>query len=353
VSSTSLLGRTIGVALTLAACSRTSGTADAGSDATSTSGAPPPANGAAPSTSVADTPASARRPSSASPSSGLEARRSIVTHIESDPLLSANAEALRKQHGGALPASLAVQSTELDADHHRAIIVGAERKDGTLESPMLFVVDEQGALAWSKERPTAGIKAPIGPLAIATGPSGRFAMAACDPPTSSVALRLWDSDGSPFADFQALETKACDAITLLHWPQHGWIIAIAAGPEIRAQLVTDQGALSWGQGMIVGARFRTIVPVSLAVSDKNSFFLVQYSQSPTTDRDVDHALAYRYDERGTPLWPMPIDLGAVRRVAPGQERIVLARASDRALTATLTGGVVMELRPNGETRRIP
>ncbi len=68
-------------------------------------------------------------------------------------------------------------------------------------------------------------------------------MAACAPPTSSVALRLWDEDGSPFADFQALETKACDAVTLLYWPSHGWIIAIAAGAETRAQPVSEAGAL--------------------------------------------------------------------------------------------------------------
>jgi hypothetical protein len=168
-----------------------------------------------------------------------------------------------------------------------------------------------------------------------------------------VALRLWDEDGSPFADFQALETKACDAITLLYWPGHGWLLAIAAGPDTRLQLVTDTGGLRWGPGKILGARFRTIAPVSLASDGPTSFVLVQYSQSPGADRDVDHAVAFRYDDNGQPLWPAPIDLGAVRRIAPGQERIALTRTNDGVLRAQLVGAVTMEIRSNGETRRVP
>ena len=206
---------------------------------------------------------------------------------------------------------------------------------------------------WSKERPAAGIKTPIGAMAIAAGPRGRFALAVCDPPTSSVALRLWDDDGSPFADFQALETKTCDALSLLYWPGHGWVMAVAAGADLRAQLVTEAGVLAWGPGRILGARFRTIAPVSLASDSTSSFVLVQYSQSPGADREVDHAVAFRYDATAQPLWPSPIDLGGVRRVTLGQERIPLTRSNDRVVRAALVGGVTMEIRSNGETRRVP
>jgi hypothetical protein len=298
-------------------------------------------------------PSARRRDISAAPVSGLEARRSVVTRIEADPILSANAEALRKQHGGAIPASLAVQATDLGADGRRAMVVASERKDGTLESPMLFVVDEHGALLWSKERPVAGIKPPVGPLAVAAGPHGRFAMAVCDPPTSTVALRLWDGDGSPFADFSVLDAKACDAISLLYWPHHGWLVALAAGAETRVQLVTETGGLAWTSGRVLGARFRTIAPVTLAADSPSSFVLVQYSQSPGVDRDVDHAVAFRYDDKAQPLWPSPVDLGAVRRIAPGQERIALARTNDGVLRAQLAGGLTVEIRSNGETRRVP
>jgi hypothetical protein len=321
--------------------------------ATATTTAAAPESSAASASAPAEVASAPRRDVSGAPGSGLEARRSVVTHIEADPILAANADALRKQHGGAIPAALAVQATDLGADRRRAIVAAAERKDGTLESPMLFVVDDHGALLWSKERPVAGIKPPIGPLAVAAGPHGRFAMAVCDPPTSTVALRLWDADGSPFADFQVLEAKQCDAISLLYWPRHGWLVALAAGAETRVQQVTETGGLAWSPGRVLGARFRTIAPVTLASDSPTSFVLVQYSQSPGVDRDVDHAVAFRYDDQARPLWPAPVDLGAVRRIAPGQERITLTRTSDGVLRAALAGGVIVEIRSNGETRRVP
>jgi hypothetical protein len=282
----------------------------------------------------------------------MEARRSSVGRIESEPVLAGQAELLRKQFGGVLPASFGLQATELTPAGRRGVLVGAERKDGTLESPLVFVVDARNAVLWSKERPVAGIKPPVGPAAIADGPEGRFAIAVCDPPTSSVALRLWDGDGSPFADFQALETKACDAITLLYWPTHGWLIVAAGASESRAQLVTDNGGLAWAGGRVLGARWRTVAPASVASDTATSFVLVQYSQSPGVDRDADHAVAFRYDANAQPLWPSPTDLGAVRRIEPGKERVVLTRTTDGTLRATLPTGLV-ELRSNGETRRVP
>jgi hypothetical protein len=281
----------------------------------------------------------------------LEARRSSVTHVEAAPLLAANVDLLKKQFGGVLPASIGVQTTETSEALRRAVLVGSERRDGSLETPLLLVVDEKNAVIWSKDRPTAGIKPPVSAIAVASGPRGRFAIAVCDPPTATVALRLWDDDGSPFADFAALETKSCEALSLLYWPRHGWVI-VAAGPETRAQLVTEEGGMAWGGGKTLGARWRTIAPVALAADSVSSFVLVQYSQSPGADRDADHAVAFRYDPTGQPLWPAPTDLGAVRRIAPGQERIPLLRTAEGVLRATLASGLV-ELRSNGEFRRIP
>ncbi len=344
------------IATACVACSRSGPSAGGGVDAASSGSAPPEASTlepVAPAAVASGAPSPRRRDVSGAPGSGLEARRFVVTHIEADPILAANADALRKQHGGAIPAALAVQATDLGADRRRAVVAAAERKDGTLENPMLFIVDDHGALLWSKERPVAGIKPPIGPLAVAAGPHGRFAMAVCDPPTSTVALRLWDADGSPFADFHVLDAKACDAISLLFWPQHGWLVALAAGAETRVQLVTETGGLAWSQGRFLGARFRTIAPVTLASDSASSFVLVQYSQSPGVDRDVDHAVAFRYDANAQPLWPGPVDLGAVRRIAPGQERIALTRTSEGVLRALLAGGLNVEIHSNGETRRVP
>ena len=294
-----------------------------------------------------------RRLTTRRPSAGaMEARRRSVTAIASEPVLAANAELLKKQFGGAMPASIAVQSTELTEARRRGVLIGAERKDGTLENPMVLLVDDAGALVWSKERPAAGIKPPITAIAIASGPEGRFAIAVCDPPTATVALRLWDDDGSPFADFQALETKTCDALSLLYWPAHGWIIVAAGLTETRAQMVTDAGGMAWGSGRVLGARWRTAAPVSMATDSASSFVLVQYSQSPGVDREADHAVALRYDATGQPMWPAPTDLGAVRRIAPGQERITLLRTAEGVLRASLVGGLI-ELRSNGEIRRVP
>jgi hypothetical protein len=261
------------ILLTLVGCSRSGASAaDGGTDAASgaASAAASPAEPAKAEELPSGESSARRRDVSAAPVSGLEARRSVVTRIEADPILSANADALRKQHGGAIPAALAVQATDLGADRRRAIVIASERKDGTLESPMLLVVDEHGALLWSKERPVAGIKPPVGPLAVAAGPHGRFAMAVCDPPTSTVALRLWDGDGSPFADFSVLDAKACDAISLLYWPQHGWLVALAAGAETRVQLVgararralPDHRARHAGLGLAVELRSRAVFAVA-------------------------------------------------------------------------------------------
>lgn len=346
------LHRTLALLLVLTVgCSRAGRKREGDGGADGTTAAAPPI--AAPVSTPSRSSAPHRAHVSGGVGSGLEARRSRVAHVGADPILSANAEALRKQHHGAIPAVLAVQATDLGADRRRALLVGAERKDASLENPMVLVVDDKGALVWSKERPAAGITPPIGPSAIAAGPSGRFALAVSDPPTSSVALRLWDADGSPFADFHVLQAKSVGALSLLHWPGHGWLIAVSVGGETRVQMLTSAGGLAWGAGRVLGARFRTIAPVTLASDSSSSFILVQYSQSPGVDRDVDHAVAFRYDEKGEPLWAAPTDLGAVRRITPGQERIALTKTSDGVLRAHLVGKVSVEIRSNGETRRVP
>ncbi len=343
-------GAVVGM-IVLAGCSRAGGAGDAGSETSASASASTSTSTSttesAPSASQTTRPHVRREPARA-----MEARRSTVARVEAEPVLAANVELLKKQLGGVMPAAIAMQATELTEAKRRAVLVAAERKDGTLENPMVLLVDERGTLVWSKDRPAAGIKPPVSAIAIASGPQGRFAIAVCDPPTSTVALRLWDDDGSPFADFSALETKTCDALSLLYWPSHGWII-VAAGPtETRAQLVTDAGGMAWGTGKQLGARWRTTAPVTLAADTASSFVLVQYSQSPGVDREADHAIAFRYDADAQPLWPAPTDLGAVRRIAPGQERIPLLRTNDGVLRASLAAGMI-ELRSNGEIRRIP
>jgi hypothetical protein len=342
----------VGIVIAVGGCSRSGGGVEASASASERERERESASERERESTSAPSTSTSTREKRRDPALAMEARRSHVARVESEPVLSANVELLKKQFGGVMPAAIGMQATEVTEAKRRAVLVGAERKDETLESPMVMVVDDRGTLVWSKERPAAGIKAPISAIAIATGPQGRFAIAVCDPPTSSVALRLWDDDGSPFADFSAIETKTCDALSLLYWPGHGWII-VAAGPtETRAQMVTDAGGMGWGAGKVLGARWRTTAPVTLAADTASSFVLVQYSQSPGVDRDADHAIAFRYDAAGLSLWPAPVDLGAVRRIAPGQERIALTRTSEGVLRASLAAGLI-EIRSNGELRRIP
>src|SRR5262249_52838100 len=151
--------------------------------------------------------------SNASP---VEARRARISKIDGERALAKNVDTVRAHFGGKLPDKLTVQVADL-AGHRRAVFAADDAKPPSESAPL--VVGDDDVPLWVKERPAAGIMAPIGPLAIAPGPHGRIALAACDPPTSSVALRLWDDDGQPFADFSTMDIEGCDALSILYWPR--------------------------------------------------------------------------------------------------------------------------------------
>jgi hypothetical protein len=271
-----------------------------------------------------------------------------VTRLGQDAALARNEATLRAQFGGAIPPVLVVESAALPGGR-RALLVADGGKDGAAqERPMVLVVDEANALVWTKDRPAAGITPPVGQLAIAAAPRGRVMMAVCDPPTSVVALREWDTDGSPFADFHALDVEACEAVSLLYWPRHGWIVVAARADGLRAQLLQESGGLAWGRGIPVGARWRTVAPAALAADTDDSFVLAQYAAAAGA---VDRAMAFRYDARGAPLWQAAVDLGEVPRVAPGEERVVLEPGMNGVVRATLAGGRVVEIAASGELLR--
>lgn len=244
-------------------------------------------------------------------------------------------------------ASLVVESVPLTAAGRRAWLFEGGDAPHRL-APYAVVTDERGHVLWSKDRAIGGITPPVGELALASGPSNRVVLAACDAPTSSVAARVWDDDGTPFADFEALELDGCEHVSVLYWPRHGWIIVAsttATGP--RAQLLTESGRLAFGgsAGVAIGATWRAAAPVSLALDTPESFVAVQYARSP------DHALAFRYDANGAALWPAPVDLGAVAGVKPGSERVPVARPRDGVVRATLADGAVVEIGSSGDVLR--
>lgn len=301
---------------------------------------------------VASAPASASATSATSgapstPASRLppvEARRTKTTRIEDDPALVAAAPELRKHHGGTIPRELAIQSADRPEGRGRALLVTDVAKANS--DPFAIAVDAAGTVKWTKERPAAGITPPIGPLAIAAGPAGRVALAVCDPPTTRVALRVWDEDGSPFADFDAMDMDDCTALSLLYWPRRGWVIVASRAGTTRAQLVSESGALAWRRGTDVGARTVTGAPAALAADTDDSFVLVQYGTLSAEPGARPHALAFRYDAHGAPLWSSPSDLGDAPATR-ADDRIVLSRPKTGVVRATLAKGIEIEVTSNG------
>lgn len=287
----------------------------------------------------------------------VEARRLRVTNIEENRALFGDAAALLASHFGRPRGSFDVQIAPLTAKGRRMLFVVDAEKPASDARPMAVVVDAAGAVVWSKERPLAGIMPPVGPVAIAGAPLGRVALAACDPPTSVVALRLWDDDGSPFADFQVMtQVESCDALSLLYWPGHGWIVVAVRPGSTRGILVRESGSFAWersielGGGIggppMKGVRGRPSA-ATLAADTPGTFVLVQAGQHSTREGAPVHALAFRYDLRGNSLWDSAVDLGALPK-APEREARMTVAPLDSGVRVTLPSGRELVVRPNGE-----
>ena len=259
----------------------------------------------------------------------VEAIRAVVG--KDDAWLAPHADVLKAHFNGTIPAKMSVQKVE--AGRRFVLIEG--------DNPLFLVIEEDGKLAWKKDRPAAGIAAPVGPMAIASGPKGLTAIAICDPPTKWIALRLVDEEGFPFADLQALEGP-CESIGLLYWPHHGWIVTSAKANELtRAQLITEDAKLAWEKGRTFGARWRSLGAPSLAADAKGSFLWVQMAG---IESDPDQILAYRYDAEGKSLFAKALDLGKTKT----RERLVLERRSEGVVHVAQAKADILS---SGEVRR--
>ena len=285
----------------------------------------------------------------ASPVSPVEARRRTVAKLADEPILAQGADMLAKQVPSA--PGYDVQVVDLARDGRHAALLSIRGKRGVESKPFLVVVDEHGGVVWTRDHPAGGIMPPFGAIALAPGPKGRIALAVCDEPTRTVALRLIDEDGSPFADFQALEVDACDEVSLLYWPHHGWILVAASAGTTRARLVTESGAFGWGRGLDLGARSRpqAIAPASLAADTEDSFVLVQVVQPSGEPASPFHALAFRYDAAGAPIWKTATDLGELKGVTV-PDRVVLEEVVPVGVRARLGSALDVEVRPSGDLR---
>lgn len=285
----------------------------------------------------------------ASPVSPVEARRRTITKLADEPLLAAGGDVLARQ----VPAAPGydVQLVDLACDGRHAALIAKRGARGVESLPFLAVLDDHGAVAWTRDRPAGGIMPPFGSIALAPGPKGKVALAVCDEPTRTVALRLLDDDGSPFADFPSLEVDACDEVSLLYWPHHGWIVVAASAGTTRARLVTESGAFGWGRGLDLGARSRpqAIAPASLAADTEDSFVLVQVVQPSGEVASPFHALAFRYDAAGAPIWKAAVDLGELGGVA-APDRVVLEPTVPVGVRARLGSALDVEVQPSGDLK---
>ncbi len=276
----------------------------------------------------------------------IEARRLRAAKLSDVP---APAEVLAKHFAGAA-GPFDVQVAELTALGRRAVLAMEANKPTSEARPLALVVDDGNGVVWSKDHPIGGITPPVGPVAIAAAPRGRVAMAACDPPTNVIALRLWDSDGFPFADFQAMTgATSCDALALLFWPDHGWLIVAAGAGATRARLIKESGGPAWGDALDVGVRSRpgAVSAPSLAADTDESFVLVQLAQPTAEPGSPFHALAFRYDAYGTAIWKEAVDLGELARPPAPGEKVKIVPASP-GVRVTLPSGAELEVRPSGD-----
>lgn len=282
----------------------------------------------------------------------IEARRKRVTRLEDDPTLLAASEAVKKRFGGKVPAALDIQIADRPGGHGRAVFAMDAAKPLGGDA-IVIAANASGAIEWTRDRPTAGIMPPSGPIALAAREAGRIELAVCDPPTKRVALRVWDPEGSPFADFDAMDIEDCAAVSLLHWPRIGEVIVASRPSSTKAQLVTSNGALAWQRGMEIGARTRRGMPASLAADTPESFVFVQLGPLTGGSDAPDHALAFRYDRSGAGLWSKVIDLGeAAKSRTDVEDRIVLSRPRAATVRATIGKGVDVDVTSEGVVTKV-
>ncbi len=350
---------TIALLTMLLACSRK--TELAGSDAAADGALVSIASGASSVSVPGDARASAAETTASAPDSGferaavlaMEAERMHVASFREDPRVATERDLLALHYNGPEKIELDLQTAPLTAAHRRVVLATVTGTPTLYARAIAYVVDDAAKkVLWAKDHPVAGIKPPVGPTAIAAGPHGRVALAACDPPTSTVALRIWDEDGAPFADFQALSVDACGALSLMYWPRHGWVVVVVRAGATRAQLVKEGGSPGWAGGLDLGVRPKdgAIAPAGLAADTDDTFVLVQLAQPTGEAGSPFHALAFRYDAHGTAIWPAAVDLGALPKPPLPGERAQL-HPTLPGVSVMLPSGPAVSVRPSGDVSR--
>jgi hypothetical protein len=284
----------------------------------------------------------------------VEARRGIAKSFE--PLLESQRTALATHFGEPSPLPLSFQAVSAGGDRRAAVLLQASTGEAR---PLVWLLDANGNVVWTKEHPTGGVKPGVTEISIAAGPDGHICLAWCNAATDSVALRRWAEDGAAFADYDVLHVDTCSALSVLYWPRHGWLIAVAWPGGASFQLISENGALSWGRdGMSLPWTFRSPAPVSLALDtlDTVMFFRLGQSAGPTS---AEYIFANRFSADGRPVWPGPLSLKRlVSQVRDPNIRLPLSSGPDGAvrveLPKALSGGdsdVVIDVASDGTVTR--
>lgn len=285
----------------------------------------------------------------------VEARRGILS--ASDALVAAHRAELEEHFQGSVPYPLAFQAVAT-GNGRTAVLVQATSGEAR---PLVWFFDSAGALGWTKEHPIGGVKPGVTEPSLAPGPDGRVSLAWCNGSTSSVALRQWTDDGGAFADYEALHFDACDALSILFWPHHGWILGVASATGLVLQLVSENGGLEWGRdGTPLPWTHRGTAPASFALDTQDSFMLFRLGTSGGGGPNApDYVFAARYAPDAHPLWPGPLSVKRLPTpVREAKTRIVLEPTNDAAIRARVpaqalgaTEDAVVEVAPDGTVTR--
>jgi hypothetical protein len=345
-----MLRAAVVLTLLLSGCSHTKGgedetPPDAAVPAPTASGTPKAS--AEPSTTAeaprADSPLPTATPAPpmGAPPAPREAQRITIAKLADDKLLAPHQAVLQKHFGDALPSPLEAQIALLDGDR-RAVLVSGPARD---RRPILLVLDAQGALLWTKERPLAGTRQVVTEMVPAAGPKGEVALLWYDIPTQVVALRKWAWDGIVLADFEVVEVDLVESLSALYWPGHGWLAVASKHGAARAQLLDERGKRAFGpRGVELPWRARPSAPAAIVVDSDTSAMIFQVGDLPREGGafSPDRLLGTRLDTLGARLWERPLDLGPGRAERP----IAVVQSPDR-VRVTLGKGLSTNVTSRG------
>jgi hypothetical protein len=272
----------------------------------------------------------------ATPSSAREAERVAKFAPAAEPSLEPHLATIR-EHFGEVDGLELQKIVRFGTD--RAFVLLSSRGRATTVAPLLLAVDARAAspgtssIAWSRDRPLAGTFPGATELALAGAPDDGVTLAWFDPTTRSVALRKWRADGVVEADFVLGQVDACDAVSALFWPKHGWLVVASDLGRARAFLLGLGGTLAWpreGADVSLGRLARA--PVALAPVADDALLVVGVGTARSGARKApEHAVALRLDATGAAPWDTPADLGP----APAREDRLVAVPDSRGVRVTL------------------